>query len=57
MRRFLTTDFVIAAMALTAFAQDWYQGRDQRYQLDEWRAHIFDYVRTESGTCMERLPG
>jgi len=47
MRRFLTTSFVIAAMAMTALAQDWYHDRDQRYQGDAWRPHIFDYVRTD----------
>lgn len=47
MRPIVTTGFVIAAMALTAIAQDWYQDRTQRYQGDEWRPHIFDYVRTD----------
>jgi len=47
MRRFLITGFVIAAMAVTVLAQDWYQGRNQRYQGEEWRARIFDYVRTD----------
>jgi hypothetical protein len=47
MRRILTTSFAIAAMALTALAQDWYHDRDQRYQGDDWRPHIFDNVRTD----------
>ena len=47
MRRMVTTGFVIAAMALTALAQDWYHDRDQRYQGDDWRPHIFDNVRTD----------
>ena len=47
MRRIVTTGFVIAAMALTALAQDWYHDREQRYQGDDWRPHIFDNVRTD----------
>lgn len=47
MRRIVTAGLVIAAMALTALAQDWYQERDQRYQGDDWRSHVFDYVRTD----------
>lgn len=47
MRRFLTTGLVIAAMAATALAQDWYQDREHRYQADDWRPHIFDNVRTD----------
>ena len=47
MRRIITTGLVIAAMGLTALAQDWYHDRDQRYQGEEWRPHIFNYVRTD----------
>jgi hypothetical protein len=47
MRRIVTAGLVVAAMALTALAQDWYQERDQRYQGDDWRSHVFDYVRTD----------
>jgi hypothetical protein len=47
MRRIVTTGFVIAAMALTVLAQDWYRDRAQRYQGGDWRPHIFDYVRTD----------
>jgi hypothetical protein len=47
MRRIVTTGFVLAAMALTVLAQDWYQDRVQRYQGDAWRPHIFDNVRTD----------
>lgn len=47
MRRIVTAGLVIAAMALTALAQDWYQERDQRYQGDDWRSHVFDYVRID----------
>jgi hypothetical protein len=47
MRRIITTGLVIVAMGLTALAQDWYHDRDQRYQGEEWRPHIFNYVRTD----------
>jgi hypothetical protein len=47
MGRIVTTGFVVAAMALTALAQDWDHDRDQRYQGDDWRPHVFDYVRTD----------
>src|SRR5580700_6104953 len=47
MRRIVSTGLVIAAMAMTAFAQDWDHDRDQRYQGDAWRPHIFDNVRTD----------
>ena len=47
MRKLITAGFVIAALTLTAMAQDWYQNRDQRYQGDAWRPHIFDYVRSD----------
>jgi hypothetical protein len=38
---------VISALALTAIAQDWYEGRKERFRGEEWRPHIFDYVRTD----------
>jgi hypothetical protein len=47
MRRIVTAGLIIAAMALTALAQDWYQERDQRYQGDDWRSHVFDYARID----------
>jgi hypothetical protein len=47
MRPFLTAGFVIAAMAVTALGQDWYHDRDQRYQGDVCRPHIFDNVRAD----------
>jgi hypothetical protein len=38
---------VISVLALTAMAQDWYRDRKERFQGEEWRPHIFDYVRTD----------
>jgi hypothetical protein len=47
MQRIVTTGLAIAAMALTGLAQDWYHDRDERYQGDNWRPHVFEYVRTD----------
>jgi hypothetical protein len=47
MRHIITTGLVIAALAAGAWAQDWYHERGERYQGEEWRAHIFDNVRTD----------
>lgn len=38
---------VIAALIPIASAQDWYQDRQERFRGDEWRAHLFMYVRTD----------
>jgi hypothetical protein len=38
---------IIAALAFSAFAQDWYHDREQRFRGEEWRPHIFTYVRTD----------
>jgi hypothetical protein len=47
MRQIITTGFVLAALASSAVAQDWYHDRDERFRGEEWRAHIFDNVRTD----------
>jgi hypothetical protein len=47
MRRSIITGVVIAGLALTAFAQDWYESRDARFHGEEWRPHIFDNVRID----------
>lgn len=47
MKRFWTAGFVLAVLAAGAVAQDWYHAREERYRGEEWRAHIFDYVRTD----------
>ncbi len=47
MRRFLTVGGVIAALALSAVAQDWYHEREERFRGEEWRHHIFMHVRTD----------
>lgn len=47
MRQMITTGLALAALAFSAVAQDWYHERDDRFRGEEWRAHIFDYVRTD----------
>jgi hypothetical protein len=38
---------MVAALAVTAVAQDWYHDRDARYHGEEWRSHVFTNVRTD----------
>jgi hypothetical protein len=47
MKQFLTISTVMAALALTATAQDWYRDRDERFRGEEWRHHLFTHVRTD----------
>jgi hypothetical protein len=47
MKRIVTIVLPLAALALSAVAQDWYHDRDERFHGEEWRAHIFDNVRTD----------
>jgi hypothetical protein len=47
MRRGITMSVIVSALALAAIAQDWHQERKERFQGEEWRPHIFDYVRTD----------
>ena len=59
MRGFLTTGLMVAALAVTAVAQDWYHDRDARYHGEEWRSHVFTNVRTDlehiySGAAADR---
>jgi hypothetical protein len=34
-------------VTLSAAAQDWYRDRAERYRGEQWRAHIFEHVRTD----------
>ena len=34
-------------MAFSAFAQDWYHDRERRFRGEDWRPHIFTYVKTD----------
>lgn len=47
MNRILTGIGLLGAFALTAFAQDWYREREERYRGEEWRPHLFLHVRTD----------
>ena len=47
MKRIFTAGAIIAALAFTAAAQDWYHDRDERYRGEEWRPRVFLHVRTD----------
>ena len=47
MRRFLTVGIIMAALALSAAAQDWYRERDERFRGEQWRPHVFLHVRSD----------
>ncbi len=38
---------MLAALAVSAMAQDWYRDRDERFRGEEWRTHVFMHVRTD----------
>ena len=47
MKRTFTAGIIVAALAFSAVAQDWYHDREERFRGEEWRPHIFTYVRTD----------
>src|ERR1700690_3273363 len=47
MKRTFKAGVIIAAVAFSAAAQDWYHDRDERFRGEEWRSHIFMHVRTD----------
>jgi len=47
MRHTLTAGLILAALAFSALAQDWYHEREERFRGDQWRPHIFMHVRTD----------
>jgi hypothetical protein len=47
MRRTFTLGVIIAALAFSAAAQDWYHDREERFRGDGWRSHVFMHVRTD----------
>jgi len=47
MSQFLRTSVVLSALALSAFAQDWYHEREERFRGDQWRPHLFTHVRSD----------
>ena len=47
MKRLLTAAVIMGALAVSAFAQDWYHEREERFRGEEWRAHVFMHVKTD----------
>lgn len=47
MRQLRTAGVVLAALAFSAAAQDWYHEREERFRGEQWRPHIFMHVRTD----------
>jgi hypothetical protein len=47
MKRTFTAGIIVAALAFSAVAQDWYHDREERFRGEGWRPHIFTYVRTD----------
>jgi hypothetical protein len=47
MSRVFTTGALLGALTLSAAAQDWYRDRDERFQGNDWRLHLFAHVRTD----------
>ncbi len=47
MKRIFTACVIVAALAFSAAAQDWYHDREERFRGEEWRPHIFMHVRTD----------
>jgi hypothetical protein len=47
MNRTFTGGVIVAVLAFSAAAQDWYHDREERFRGEEWRSHIFIHVRTD----------
>jgi len=47
MKRIFSAGVIVAALAFSAVAQDWYRDREERFRGEEWRPHIFMHVRTD----------
>jgi len=47
MRRLLTSGIILAALAFSAAAQDWYQQREEQINGEQWRLHLFTHVRED----------
>ena len=47
MKRTFTAGLLVAALAFSAAAQDWYHDREERFHGEEWRRRIFIHVRTD----------
>jgi hypothetical protein len=47
MKRAFGAGVVVVALAFSAVAQDWHHEREERFRGEEWRPHIFMYVKTD----------
>jgi len=47
MKRTFTAGVIVAALAFSAAAQDWYHDREERFRGERWRTRIFMHVRTD----------
>ena len=47
MKRILTACVMMAALAATVLAQDWYHEREERFRGEGWRRQVFLHVRTD----------
>ena len=47
MNRTIIFSIVTASLTITAFAQDWYHEREDRYRGEQWRSHLFMHVKTD----------
>jgi hypothetical protein len=47
MSRTVASGLIVAALALSAAAQDWYHDRDERFRGEGGRSHVFMHVRTD----------
>ena len=47
MKRTFAAGVIVAALAFSAAAQDWYHDRQERFRGEEWRSHIFMHVRSD----------
>jgi hypothetical protein len=47
MKQSMMAVLILASVTSIAFAQDWYHDRDERYNGDQWRPHVFSYVRQD----------
>ena len=45
--RITATVIVTALISLSAFAQDWYREREERYRGEHWRSHVFLEIRSD----------
>ncbi len=46
----------MGCLALTAGAQDWYHDRDQRFQREDWRMHMFEHIRGDIEHVQQTSP-